>query len=55
MNNALPLSDWMQQHQQRIETVLDDRLSKQDQHTSAQLLEAMRYSTLNGASACELY
>lgn len=38
----------MQQHQQRIETVLDDRLSKQDQHTSAQLLEAMRYSTLNG-------
>jgi farnesyl diphosphate synthase len=48
VNNALPLSDWMQQHQQRIETVLDDRLSKQDQHTSAQLLEAMRYSTLNG-------
>lgn len=48
MKNALPLSDWMQQHQQRIETVLDDRLSKQEQHTSAQLLEAMRYSTLNG-------
>jgi len=38
----------MQQHQQRIETVLDDRLSQQDQHTSEQLLEAMRYSTLNG-------
>lgn len=38
----------MQQHQQRIETVLDNRLSKQEQHTSAQLLEAMRYSTLNG-------
>jgi len=48
VNNALPLSDWMQQHQQRIETVLDDRLSKQEQYTSAQLLEAMRYSTLNG-------
>jgi len=38
----------MQQHQQRIETVLDNRLSKQEQYTSAQLLEAMRYSTLNG-------
>ena len=38
----------MQQHQRRIETVLDERLQKQDQHTSAQLLEAMRYSTLNG-------
>lgn len=38
----------MQQHQQRIETVLDNRLSKQEQHTSEQLLEAMRYSTLNG-------
>jgi farnesyl diphosphate synthase len=48
VNNDLPLSDWMQQHQQRIETVLDERLSKREQHTSAQLLEAMRYSTLNG-------
>jgi farnesyl diphosphate synthase len=48
VNNALPLFDWMQQHQQRIETVLDERLSKQEQYTSAQLLEAMRYSTLNG-------
>jgi farnesyl diphosphate synthase len=38
----------MQQHQQRIETVLDERLRKQEQYTSAQLLEAMRYSTLNG-------
>jgi len=48
VNNDLPLFDWMQQHQRRIETVLDERLQKQDQHTSAQLLEAMRYSTLNG-------
>jgi farnesyl diphosphate synthase len=48
VNNALPLFDWMQQHQQRIETVLDERLRKQEQYTSAQLLEAMRYSTLNG-------
>ena len=38
----------MQQHQQRIESALSDRLSDQNSQTSAQLLAAMRYSTLNG-------
>jgi len=38
----------MQQHQQRVETALDSRLTADNNHTSAQLLEAMRYSTLNG-------
>ncbi|OUR73632.1 geranyl transferase [Methylophaga sp. 41_12_T18] len=38
----------MQQHQQRVETALDSRLTADNNHTSTQLLEAMRYSTLNG-------
>jgi len=38
----------MQQRQHRIESALDDRLSDHGSHTSAQLLSAMRYSTLNG-------
>ena len=38
----------MLQHQQRIETALGARLNKQGSQTSAQLLEAMQYSTLNG-------
>jgi geranylgeranyl pyrophosphate synthase len=48
VNQALLLTDWMQQYQNRIEKALDDRLTKQERHTSEQLLEAMRYSTLNG-------
>ncbi|OUR64405.1 geranyl transferase [Methylophaga sp. 42_25_T18] len=38
----------MQQRQQRIESALSDRLSDKNNQTSAQLLAAMRYSTLNG-------
>ncbi|MBL4637784.1 MAG: (2E,6E)-farnesyl diphosphate synthase [Proteobacteria bacterium] len=38
----------MQQRQQRIESALSDRLNDQSSQTSAQLLAAMRYSTLNG-------
>lgn len=38
----------MQQHQHRIESALDSRLSDQKEQGSAQLLSAMRYSTLNG-------
>lgn len=38
----------MQSRQQRIESALDDRLVDHNSHTSAQLLAAMRYSTLNG-------
>lgn len=38
----------MRQRQQRIESSLTDRLADTDATTSVQLLEAMRYSTLNG-------
>ncbi len=38
----------MQSRQQRIESALDNRLVDHNSHTSAQLLAAMRYSTLNG-------
>jgi geranylgeranyl pyrophosphate synthase len=48
VTNSFSLKDWIKQHQAHIEAVLDQALSKQNQATSDQLLEAMRYSTLNG-------
>jgi len=42
-------ADWMQQRQARIEQSLNQQLSNNaEQVTSARLLDAMRYSTLNG-------
>jgi geranylgeranyl pyrophosphate synthase len=38
----------MQSHQERIEQALSNRLPKTDDLSSAKLLEAMRYATLNG-------
>jgi geranylgeranyl pyrophosphate synthase len=48
VSKALSLSNWMQQRQSRIESALNDRLSHHDNPTSEKLLDAMRYSTLNG-------
>lgn len=38
----------MQQHQQRVEAALKQRLDDIDSPTSSKLIEAMRYATLNG-------
>lgn len=48
MIKDFPLTDWMQEHQSRIEFVLGKYLTAGEQHTSDRLLEAMRYATLNG-------
>ncbi len=49
MSSSFQLSAWMQRRQQRIEDVLSGAFPHNtDGNTSAQLIEAMRYSTLNG-------
>ena len=51
MSNTSTLTDWMQQRQQHIETVLSRVLpqaSDTSSTSSAKLLDAMRYSTLGG-------
>jgi len=45
---TLDLSDWMQSHQQRVEQALSNRLPQTSDLSSAKLIEAMRYATLNG-------
>ncbi|MFW5451591.1 MAG: (2E,6E)-farnesyl diphosphate synthase [Methylophagaceae bacterium] len=47
MTDSFILANWVQQRQARIEHALAERLPSSEQ-TSAQLLEAMRYATLNG-------
>jgi len=45
------LTDWMDQHQTRVEQALSDRLPNSNNlntTTSTRLVDAMRYSTLNG-------
>jgi len=42
------IESWMQQHQQRIESALENVLSEQNQPSSTKLNEAMRYATLGG-------
>ena len=51
MTDSLILSDWMQQRQSRIEQALSERLPDVDNiagQTSPHLIEAMRYSILDG-------
>ena len=49
VNNNFSLQTWMHKHQQRIELVLNCHLlAQENRQISAQLLTAMRYSTLNG-------
>jgi len=42
------LSEWMQSHQHRLEQALSERLPHVDDLSSAKLIEAMRYASLNG-------
>ena len=49
MNHTFVLSDWMQQRQTRIEQSLTQHLTADSKATtSTKLIDAMRYSTLNG-------
>lgn len=49
MNHTFVLSDWMQQRQMRIEQSLTQHLTTDPKAaTSTKLIDAMRYSTLNG-------
>ena len=45
---TLIITDWMQSHQQRLEQALIEQLPQTSDLSSAKLIEAMRYSTLNG-------
>ncbi len=49
MTDSFILADWMQHRQARVEQALSDRLPNSNKtQTSAKLIEAMRYATLNG-------
>lgn len=51
MSNTFILTSWQQQCQERVEQALANRLANNSHHdkiTSTRLLEAMRYSSLNG-------
>lgn len=48
MTQHFPLSDWMADHQSRIEFVLANALADRDQPHSTRLLDAMRYAVLGG-------
>jgi geranylgeranyl pyrophosphate synthase len=48
VTTTFSLNDWIKQHQAHIEAELDQLLTANGQKTSDRLLEAMRYSTLNG-------
>lgn len=48
MTETFPLSDWMRDHQSRIEHVLTQCLASKTQPHSSRLLEAMRYASLGG-------